>query len=1001
MNPSSNIHGREREIAWLRSQFDQVAAKSGDGRHTGPRMAVITAETGYGKSRIVQELYLRLAQDPLWDPPQHNYWPDAFRDVGAQLRVNPDMHGHVPGGPPRFLWLGMRWQPSDARNVDSRSALPELRDELLVHIQIVDQHRAVMERAVEAQRSLLGKRGLASGAKEFAGMALEKVAENLGIPFAGVALKILGKTKDLVQDNLAGPRSHDSVRDQTASDLVDDLLECLDSVLHGPYARPVVLWLDDAQWMDMRTAAFLERAWAMGRRRRWPLFVVATHWEREWRERLQLSAQERRGTLAAHAGEEGVQTWMLAKAADHELAGLMQALLPGLTPAQRRLLLEKADGNFLTMRENLGELLGEPLNFVDGDPEGELTAEGEDFVRSWESERAKRVEQRFRALEPKVRNLLGWSSRLGVRFLHHVVSDFAARHASVRDGEEVFQWCEDPGAILAKPNRLTREFRDKAFHIVAARHFGIYMRKWEHELEAVLQTRLAQWIDGSFDSEGELRDAANATTQDTAWQLKACGESGELRDLLAMALSGGVDSAKTLNSNTRVRAIVLAILNDHEARLWSDVRHYATLLDVAAGDSLPIAVIGARLRANLVACLAAAGAHAQATRWNTTLLNRARLAGHAEQICERLEWQVACLGAQGLHEESLVYAREACELRRAAKVLDPQAATSCALASALEACAGTLEQLWDLHGADHVLQEAIALRRELEPQVRSGGIALAAALRLAGDLAWWRDDLTQAAAHYAESTQQYAKAAKNGGEDARFGLWRSLRSEAEVALRTTSVEAAHALGMEALDLVRGLVDDYGRPSHITALGQSLNLLGEICRIGGTSADALTWHSEALSVQRSLVAEVPLPVHWRAVSSSLDNLGLLAESELNLALALRHYQDSLDISWQLWRERPDLNHANDLVWESATVARLHLLTESAVAAVPVLDAVEALVAQLDSALATDPYAGDTVAEYWSQRANCSLALGDRPASESHFAQAQAVRARLAAQERHVD
>ena len=326
MNPASHFHGREREIAWLRSQFDQVAAKGGDGRHAGPRMAVITAETGYGKSRLVQELYLRLAQDPMWDPPQHNYWPDAFRDVGAQLRVNPDMHGHVPAGPPRFLWLGMRWQPSDARNVDSRSALPELRDELLVHIQIVDQHRAVMERAVDAQRSLLGKRGLAKGAKELAGIALEEVAGNIGIPFAGVALKILGKTKELVQDNLAAPRSHDSVRDEAAADLVDDLLECLDSVLHGPYARPVVLWLDDAQWMDARTAVFLERAWAMGRRRRWPLFVVATHWEREWRELLRREPAARAGTLAAFAGRAGVEVMTLGEAADADLR--LDTLLP-------------------------------------------------------------------------------------------------------------------------------------------------------------------------------------------------------------------------------------------------------------------------------------------------------------------------------------------------------------------------------------------------------------------------------------------------------------------------------------------------------------------------------------------------------------------------------------------------------------------------------------------------------------------------------------------------
>jgi tetratricopeptide (TPR) repeat protein len=995
MSQAMKFHGREREIAWLRAQFDQVAAKSADGRSTGPRMAVVTAETGYGKSRIVQELYLRLSQDPVWDPPEHNYWPDAFRDVGAQLRVNPDMHGHVPQGPPRFLWLGMRWQPSDARNIDTRSALPELRDELLVHIRIVDQHRAVMERAVEAQRSLLGKRGLAKGVKEFAGVALEEVAGNFGIPFAGVALKILGKTTELVQDNLAGPRSHDSVRDEVASDLVDDLLECFDSVLHPPYARPVILWLDDAQWMDARTAAFLERAWAMGRRRRWPLLVVATHWEREWRERVQRATKDRSGTLAAWADNEGVQVWLLAKAAEHELAGMLHAALPGLTLSQRKLLLDKADGNFLTMRENVGELRGEPLNFVDGDPERELTPEGEEFVQSWESERAKRVEQRFRSLEPKVRNLLGWSSRLGVRFLHHVVSDFAARHASVGDGEAVFQWCEDPGAILAKPNRLTREFRDKAFHIVAARFFGTYMRKWEHELEAVLRARLAQWIDGSFDAAGELREGSEAGAQETAWQLRSGGETGELRDLLSMALSAGADDAGGLDARTRVRALVLAILNDHEARLWSDVRRHARALDAAAADSAPSAVVGVRLRCRLVTCLVAAGSHAEASRLNATLLDSARLVGPAERLCERLEWQVTCLGAQGRHAEASDSAREACELRRAACAVEASHLAKFALASALETHAGTLEHLWNLEAAEQVLREALVLRRELEPHTSGGSVALAAALRLAGDLAWWRDDLASAAAHYAEATQLYTSAATSGDEAARFGLWCVLHSGAEVAARTGTPERAQALGLEALALARELVEVYGRPTHLLALGQSLNVLGEICRSGGMAADALNWHTEALSVQRALVAELPSPSHWRAVSKSIDSLGLLAEKDLDLQHALRHYQDSLEISWRLWREWPNLNHANDLVWESVTVARLRLMAGRAADAAELLEVVEPVLVYLESELATDPHAGDTVAKFWQQRAECSFALGDRQASELHAAKVQEMRKRIAA------
>ena len=67
------FHGREKEFAWLRGMFDAVATKGADGKFTGPRMAVIVAESGIGKSRLVQELYIRLTNDPQWDPPEVDY----------------------------------------------------------------------------------------------------------------------------------------------------------------------------------------------------------------------------------------------------------------------------------------------------------------------------------------------------------------------------------------------------------------------------------------------------------------------------------------------------------------------------------------------------------------------------------------------------------------------------------------------------------------------------------------------------------------------------------------------------------------------------------------------------------------------------------------------------------------------------------------------------------------------------------------------------------------
>jgi len=87
--------GRQEELAWLRSQFDACATRGTDGQYGGPRMAFVIAESGVGKSRLVQELYLQLTSNPQWDPPEFDYWPDSFSNSGGRSRARPDMTGHT------------------------------------------------------------------------------------------------------------------------------------------------------------------------------------------------------------------------------------------------------------------------------------------------------------------------------------------------------------------------------------------------------------------------------------------------------------------------------------------------------------------------------------------------------------------------------------------------------------------------------------------------------------------------------------------------------------------------------------------------------------------------------------------------------------------------------------------------------------------------------------------------------------------------------------------
>ena len=116
-----HFYGRDEELAWLCGLLDEVD------RTRVPRLAVIIADSGIGKSALVQALYRKVTTDPRWDGTSPaGFWPDAFQKSDhdpevdkkkVNLNVNPDFpRDHQPGQPPKFMWLGMRWPDPDDRN---------------------------------------------------------------------------------------------------------------------------------------------------------------------------------------------------------------------------------------------------------------------------------------------------------------------------------------------------------------------------------------------------------------------------------------------------------------------------------------------------------------------------------------------------------------------------------------------------------------------------------------------------------------------------------------------------------------------------------------------------------------------------------------------------------------------------------------------------------------------------------------------------------------------
>ena len=561
--------GREAELTWLLRLWDDTAIRNEKGARVGPRMAILIAETGLGKSRLVQQLYDVLANDPVWNPPDKKYWPDTIVSDTRQIHENPSLVDHVPNGPPRFLWLGARWQPIDTRNVEERTCIiPALRDALYAHVLIAQRHRTSWQRLRTSAEKKIKTEG--------PDYLVDKALDLSGIPYAGLVLKVIKAGVAARNAPTTVSRVFQKQQEDAADVLLAEMREVFGGLGSGGLVLPTILWLDDAHWIDPLTLRFLHTLWKEASENRWPLMIIITHWEQEWN-KLQ-SERAATGSLLDLATQPGAEKWILSKAPVEDIAARLSQKLPGLLSTQSTWMLEKAAGNFLTLEENIGELISTPENFVDQRIDGPLTEAGEDLVATWASDRERRIQERFNAMKPKptLQQLLAWASRVGIRFPQDVPADFATQRQSgpPLDHHKLLDSCRDPYAVLGAPSSNLLEFRDRAYHSAAVDYFQKYRAKTDESgLLASLRDTLAGWINGTFEAYGDVQqtgDNATATLGSDTDRFSSFG-SEEKRAVLEIAL----------------RELPLPTNAD-----WTDAHHRAALrsillyLDLAGQNSL-------------------------------------------------------------------------------------------------------------------------------------------------------------------------------------------------------------------------------------------------------------------------------------------------------------------------------------------------------------------------------------------------------------------------------
>ncbi len=510
--------GRDNDLkllqeAWLKIQPTDPEAQP------EAQLVVLLAESGLGKTRLVQEFYrwLSLNHDPATEESPEGYWPDSFLGEQASLDVNPQfLPTHQSKTPIPWLWWGMRFARIDGRNsTGSRCGLSDSQPALNLHLKPLLAARkleVIQNEAIWTTASQIGN--LVPGASLFFGIK-----------------DVLSKGKDWkkqkeLRNEMDQSLAESSAEDQTKLENLafDYFSAVLDTNNREVTTVPVVILLDDAQWADAVSLRFIERLLGKAKREHWPLMIVCTHWEREWHEQR---AQPHSHADASRSLAEIVATFKLESEGYSpwiqipvlhpigDLSKVVTTALPGLTALQQDQLLAKADGNPLYLEEALDYFLDNTDFFVDENTAERLTADGIQALDELPSDLRQLVAKRFRQMEDAVKRALGWSSEQGQKFLTQITLacaqsvDDSISEDSIRNSLRRAQRPYSQIELLGDHGRFNRsEFRQAVFQEVANEY--LHRRKTEREnVQHVIRETLSQWL-----TSGEIDNLPSAERLD-------------------------------------------------------------------------------------------------------------------------------------------------------------------------------------------------------------------------------------------------------------------------------------------------------------------------------------------------------------------------------------------------------------------------------------------------------------------------------------------------------
>ena len=539
----SEFLGRAKERPILRSWLDYVD------KEQKPLVGVIVADSGLGKTRLVQDFYEQLAGSGSdWNP--NNYWPPTFGEDG-----NPELQdGYTQQanlGPPKFMWLGARF--SEKENTTAYSLRPLLMHRASFHHKFIE----ILQNPTEWKKF---KNTLRQKKKEFFEGAIENQIINLIDLAAGSAVAqavelVLKPLFDAGTSHFKDKKVRNSSttgldpwKEEAEKGALEKLVKILED-LKKPNKKeklPIILFLDDAQWIDDDSLKVVEKLLDEAKKKKITIMVIATHWERDWRnycrekrkiarlfnsdtevvkEFLQDSdydvkdGDKKDKSVEFQGDEKAIQNNILklGRMQQATLRELIQKSWPGLLSEQESELLDKVNGNVQSLTEIISFVGRSKHHFEDEDDQKPLTQPGMAKIRNMATKRDGIADGIFNnELQEGEQILLGFGAAIGggrfrepvvVSAVEYIMSQKAKLFDTVAWSNPVDGLKElNKFGILVKAKGVpVWEFHNPIFYSKAHEY---YNRTWASEfpdlLKSTNQRDIVDRINTCFDETGEL-----------------------------------------------------------------------------------------------------------------------------------------------------------------------------------------------------------------------------------------------------------------------------------------------------------------------------------------------------------------------------------------------------------------------------------------------------------------------------------------------------------------